>query len=71
MFNNDEWSVGFVNWSYQGQLASDQQKTESDREQDVQYLSKELQHSLLHDLEVSQQSLQEAPLIAEQHEQGF
>ena len=49
MFNNDEWSVGFVNWSYmyQGQLASDQQKTESDREQDVQYLSKELQHSLL------------------------
>ena len=78
VFNNDEWLVSFVlessGWNYQGQLALDElykQKTEPDREQDVQYLSKELQHSLLHDLQVSQQtikSLQEALLVAEKVE---
>ena len=83
VFNNDEWSASFVldsngiSWSYQGQLALDQlykQKTEPNKEQDVQYPSKELQHSLLHDLQVSQhtiKSLQEALLVAEQREQGM
>ena len=82
VFNNNEWSAGFVldssnGWNYQGQLALDQlykQKTEPNKEEDVQYLSKELQHSLIHDLQVSQQtikSLQEALLVAEQHEQGM
>ena len=81
--NNDEWSAGFVldsyctSWSYQGQLALDQlykQETKPDKKQDVQYPSKKLQHSLLLDLQVSQQtikSLQEALLVAEQHEQGM
>ena len=81
VFNNDEWSAGFVldsngiSWSYHQRL--DQlykQKTEPNKEQDVQYPSKELQHSLLHDLQVSQhtiKSLQEALLVAEQREQGM
>ena len=77
VFNNDEWSAGFVldsngiSWSYQGQLALHQlykQKTELNK--DVQYPSKEL---LLHDLQVSQHTIksQEALLVAEQHEQGM
>ena len=48
--------------------------TEPNKEQDVQYLSKKLQHPLLHDLKVSQhtiKSLQEALLVAEQREQGM
>ena len=47
--------------------------TEPNKEQDVQYPSKELQHPLLHDLQVSQhtiKSLQEALLVAEQREQS-
>ena len=83
VFNNDECSAGFVldsngtSWSYQGQLALDQlykQMTKPNKEQDVQYPSKEPQHSLLHDLQVSQQtikSLQEALLVAEQREHGM
>ena len=75
--------VGFVldsngtSWSYQGQLPLHKlykQETKPDKKQDVQYLSKELQRSLTHDLQVSQQtikSLQEALLVAEQHEQGI
>ena len=69
VFNNDEWSAGFVleldsnciSWNYQRLY---RQKTEP----------KQLQHSLLHDLQVSQQtieSLQEALLVAEQSEQGM
>ena len=80
VFNNDEWSVGFILnsngsiWSYQALDQLYKQKTEPNKEQDVQYLSKELQHSLLHDLQVSQhtiKSLQEALLVAEQREQGM
>ena len=48
--------------------------TKPNKEQDVQYSSKELQHPLLHDLQVSQhtiKSLQEALLVAEQRKQGM
>ena len=83
VFNNDEWSAGFVldsngtSWNYKRQLALVQlykQKTEPNKEQDVQYPLKELQHSLLHDLQVSKHTikfLQEALLVAEQREQGM
>ena len=83
VFNNDEWTAGFVldsngiSWSYQRLYQLYKQMTEvtePNKEQDVQYTSKELQHSLLHDLQVSQhtiKSLQEALLVAEQREQGM
>ena len=83
VFNNDEWTAGFVldsngiSWSYQRLYQLYKQMTEvtePNKEQDVQYPSKELQHSLLHDLQVSQhtiKSLQEALLVAEQREQGM
>ena len=80
VFNNDEWSAGFVldsngiSWSYQRLYQLYKQKTEPNKEQDVQYPSKELHRSLLCDLQVSQhtiKSLQEALLVAEQCEQGM
>ena len=83
VFNNDEWSAGFaldsngISWSYQRLYQLYKQMTEvtePNKEQDVQYPSKKLQHPLLHDLQVSQhtiKSLQEALLVAEQREQGM
>ena len=82
-FSNGEWSTGFVldsngiSWSYQSLYQLYKQMTEvtePNKEQDVQYSSKELQHPHFHDLQVSQhtiKSLQEALLVAEQRKQGM